>query len=200
MLCNWHNQRKRCHSKLGKVGTCESNDVQKGAQGSASHGNLRYMYKTGRKSHWKECWRKRLGGSSWQKAWHEHMLAAQNVNCILGCIRRRLATRAREFIVLLWRKAEGAEVVWIRNGDLIASLQYLKAAYQKERATFLHGLIVIRPEEDNFKVKERKFIFQAEISIERIERYWNRLPWWIADAISLEEFIQHQVMSLGKLT
>ncbi|PKU40357.1 hypothetical protein llap_9343 [Limosa lapponica baueri] len=141
-------------------------------------------------------------------------LAAQKANCILGCIKRSGASRARElrphveYCVQLWsphiERTGGLEHLCYEDklrelglfslekrrlqGDLVG--QYLKVIYKKAGEGLFTRQCSNRMRGNSFKLKEGRFRLdiRKKFFTVRVVRHWNRLPREAADAPSLEVF------------
>ncbi|KFZ56539.1 hypothetical protein N321_11120, partial [Antrostomus carolinensis] len=177
--------------------------------------------------------------------------AVQKANCILGYIKREVASRAKEVIVPLhsalvrlhleycfqaWspqhkKDAELLEEVQRRatkmirglehfsyeerlrelvllslekrrlHGDLIAAFQYLNRAYKQEGEQLFTWADSDRTRGSGFKLREGSFRLNIgrKFFIQKVVRYWNRLPREVMDAPSLEAFKARLDGALGSL-
>jgi len=112
--CSWYN-RSKGYLPGRPVGPHEPTEVQQGqVQGVAlGSGQSQTQLQTRRGTPWKQPCGEGLGVLVYRKLdmSQQSMLSAQKANSILGCIKRRVASRAREGIVplysapLWWQKA-----------------------------------------------------------------------------------------------
>jgi len=76
------------------------------------------------------------------------------------------------------------------RGDLIASFQYLKGAYKKDRERFFTRAYTDRTRGNGFKLKKGRFRLDIRKNFltARVVRHWNRFPREGVDVPSLEMF------------
>ncbi|GAB0182505.1 hypothetical protein GRJ2_000715800 [Grus japonensis] len=76
------------------------------------------------------------------------------------------------------------------QGDLIATFQYLKGAYEKDGERLFTKACIDRTRGNGFKLKEGRFRLdiRKEFFMMRVVKHWNRLPREVVDALLLETF------------
>ncbi|KAK4825257.1 LOW QUALITY PROTEIN: hypothetical protein QYF61_025718 [Mycteria americana] len=125
---------------------------------------------------------------------------AQKASCILGCIKRSVASRSREVILLLYsalvrphleyciqhrKDIDSLEQVQRRDTKMIRSQRWLEHFSCEDRLACCD-----RTRNNGFKLKEGRFRFDTrkKFFMMRVMKHWNRLPREVADAPSPETF------------